>query len=154
MNFRSRHWERNKTKQPTVSQLLSERRMVWTWSLNALTYLSFVARFLSSTEKSWWSVHLLTPWRSSWIRLGLSETAPKTTEAAAATSAAYPTESWTPLVVWWVEIFYKTLARRGTSFTEITWHQSNSQYFIGLCFMVWTHPFTSDTIWLQWMPLP
>ena len=54
------------------------------------------------TEKSWWSAPPLTPWRFSWTPSGLSETAQKTTEAAAATSAAYLTGSWTPAAVWWV----------------------------------------------------
>lgn len=69
---------------------------------------SFV--FISAvTGRSWWSVHPSTPWRFSWIPLGLWETAPRTTEAAAETSAVYLTGSWTPLDVWWVVLLYETL---------------------------------------------
>lgn len=59
------------------------------------------------TGRSWWSARPSTLWRFCWTLLGPSETAPRTTGAAAATSAAFRTGSLTPLDVWWVVVLYK-----------------------------------------------
>lgn len=80
---------------------LQDRRLRKTLSCETDVSLSLI----SLTEKSWWSAPPSILWRFSWTPSGLSETAPRTTEAAAATSAAYLTASWTPAAAWWVILF-------------------------------------------------
>lgn len=88
-----------------------------------------------SAERSWWSARRSTLWRSSWTLSDPSEIARKTTAAAAATFAAYLTESSIPPAVWWVIFLYKSLPLGGCRFRhrkKMTFPQrkaSNSKYY-------------------------
>lgn len=103
--------------------------------------------FSSISGRSWWSAHPLTLWRFYWILLDLSETAPKTMEAAAVTFAAYLTESWTLPDVWWVisplywKLPYISYSNRTWPFPSGNQIQSTLLYTVGAC------PFMIDKIW-------
>lgn len=60
--------------------------------------------FWCFSGRSWWYPHPLIVWKFCWTPLVQCETAQRTMAAAVATSDAFPTESWTPPVVWCVTV--------------------------------------------------
>lgn len=90
-------------------KVIQSNMLLWVSSisiLNSCYWQCVLCVLWCFSGRSWWSPHPLTVWKFCWTPLARCETAQRTTAAAAVTSAAYLTESWTPLVVWFVILHF------------------------------------------------